>query len=550
MNQIAWQIYGGSNRKANTFIGGVAATITTAGALATKLGIASNRITNFKIVGSDIECRISGSYSIPVSCFRSDTFITYYRDTDNLVVSIGSTAFQYTTLMTELDLAGVLNSGSYYGSNINRIIFKNCTTVPAYGFDSSGNVKLIYIPNATSLGGTSGNNDVFTIGGGTPSFSGRLLYVHPSLATNNAGAPDGDLAYAISQGAIVRYVTNFTAPNPITNLSVGNVYGTAIQLNFTAPTGSTNAIEFYEIYINGVYNRTVTASGQYITGLSLNNAYTIEVKPVDIFYNKSTSNVVSATTAISYTDADANAYISAATLTGIEQDSAYQLITDLKTAGLWTKIQALYPFKGTTAAQHKWNAKNPLNTDAAFRLTFSGTGAYSNLGYLTGGGYANTFLIPNSIQNLNSNGLTAVVGTNNTANTNDTIMGAFGSGSNASWIVAKGSNTTFLRELRLNFADVQQTGINEARGIWTGTRQSAISKFIRNNSLIGSVAATGNLPTFPIWIGDLNNSGSQYASSFQRIQIAIIHEGLTDAEVTTLHLIIDTSETIAGRKTW
>lgn len=296
MNQIAWQIYGGSKAKANTFIGGVASTITTSGALATKLGIASNRITNFKIVGSDIECRISGSYSIPANCFNSNTSITYYRDYDNLVVSIGGSAFQFTTLITELDLAGVLNSGSYYGSNINRIIFKNCTTVPAYGFANSGNVKLIYIPNATSLGGTSGNNDVFLIGGGSPSFGGRLLYVHPSLATNNAGAPDGDLAYAISQGAIVRYVTNFTAPNTITNLSVGNVYGTAVQLNFTAPTGSTNAIEYYEVYVNGVYNKTVTTSGKYITGLSLNTAYTIEVKPVDIFYNKSTSNVVSQTT--------------------------------------------------------------------------------------------------------------------------------------------------------------------------------------------------------------------------------------------------------------
>jgi hypothetical protein len=392
---------------------------------------------------------------------------------------------------------------------------------------------------------------VFLIGGGTQGFSGRLLYVHPSLATNNAGAPDGDIAYAISQGAIVRYVTNFTAPSSITNLTAGFVYGTAIQLNFTAPTGNTNAIEFYECYVNGVYKNTITASGQYITGLSVNTTYTIELKPVDIFYNKSTSNLIAVTTTISYTDTDANAYISAATLTGLEQDSAYQLITDLKTAGLWTKIQALYPFKGTTAAQHKWNAKNPLDTDIANRLVFTGSPIFSNNGYLAGGGYANTFLIPNSVQNVNSNGITAVVGTNNSANTNDTVIGAFGSGSNASWIVVKGNNTTYLREIRINFAAVQQTGINEAKGVWTGTRQSAtVSKFFRNSTLIGSVTATGTLPTFPIWIGGLNNNGATYGSTSQRIQIAIIHQGLSDAEVATLHSIIDLSEVIAGRKTW
>jgi len=471
-----------------------------------------------------------------------------------IVVLIGGSAFQYTTLITELDLAGVLNSGSYYESNINRIIFKNCTTVPAYGFANSGNVKLIYIPNATSLGGTSANNDVFTIGG-SQGFSGRLLYVHPSLATNNAGAPDGDIAYAISQGATVRYVTNFTAPSPITNLTAGFVYGTAIQLNFTAPS-STNAIDYYEVWQNGVYKNTITASGQYITGLSVNTTYNIELKPVDIFYNKSTSNVVSVTTAnISYTDTDANAYISAATLTGLERDSAYQLITDLKTAGLWTKIQALYPFKGTTAAQHKWNAKNPLDTNAAFRLTFNGTGTYSNLGFQTNGSnsYANSYFAPSANQNVNSNGITAVVGTNNTVNNDNATLGSYNSESQMTVFTSKGNNTTFYRQSLINNrgSAIIQTGVNEARGIWTAMRTGATSgKMFRNNSLIGTGVGGGSLPNLNIYIGALNYVGSLNGVSHQRIQIVAFHQGLSDAEVATLHSIIDTSETIAGRKTW
>jgi len=67
-------------------------------------------------------------------------------------------------------------------------------------------------------------------------------------------------------------------------------------LNFTAPS-STNAIDYYEVYVNGVFKNTITASGQYITGFSVNTTYTIELKPVDIFYNKSTSNTIAATTA-------------------------------------------------------------------------------------------------------------------------------------------------------------------------------------------------------------------------------------------------------------
>ena len=94
-------------------------------------------------------------------------------------------------------------------------------------------------------------------------------------------------------------MTNFTAPSSITNLSVGNVYGAAIQLNFTAPS-STNAIDYYEVWQNGVNTgKRITASGEYVTGLTLNTAYTFQLIPVDIFFNKSTSNVVSATTVTS-----------------------------------------------------------------------------------------------------------------------------------------------------------------------------------------------------------------------------------------------------------
>ena len=565
MNQIAWQIYGGSKAKANTFIGGVASTITTAGALATKLGIASNRITNFKIVGSNIECRIIGTYSIPANCFRDDTFITYYKDYENLI-STGATAFYHLTsgvnmALTELyfenattigsDICQVNGTGTY---PLKRAIFPKATILQGVRhFINQKNIETVYIPLVTTLGSSVGNQQIFEFT--TSSFTKRL-YCHPSLATNNAGAPDGDITNAIANGWIVRYVTNFTAPNTITNLSVGNVYGTAVQLNFTAPTGSTNAIEFYEVYVNGVYNRTVTASGQYITGLSLNTAYTIEVKPVDIFYNKSTSNVVSATTATTG-DVDAENYITAANLSGVELDSAYQLITDLKTAGLWTKIQALYPFKGTTAAQHKWNAKNPLDTDAAFRLVFGGTGTYSNLGFQCNGtnAYANTKLIPSANQNVNSNGLTLVCGTNNaTANPDITDMAVYQSETQISLLTLKGRNTDFYKETLLNnrASSVKSVGVNDAKGILTGVRQSVnVTKLFKGGFLLGSPSsAGGSLCTIPIYIGGINVSNAPSAFSNQRIQIAVIHEGLSDVEVATLHSIIDLSEAIAGRKTW
>jgi len=261
----------------NTEIGGVAATISTPALLAAKLGISVGNISNFSIVGSDIKCKITGSYAIPANAFQT-TPNTFYNDIDGLVTSLGAESFKNNTLKW--------------------VYFKNCTSVGSGCFsDGSGNVRdFVYIPNCTNLGGTSGDNSVFAIG-----YQTKIIYVNPSLATNNAGAPDGDLAYAISQGSDVRYVANFTAPNAITDLAAGTIYNTAIQLNFTPPS-STNAIDYYECYVNGAFKNKITTSGQYITGLTASTNYNIVVYAVDIFLNKSlvSNNVNQSTNTTDY----------------------------------------------------------------------------------------------------------------------------------------------------------------------------------------------------------------------------------------------------------
>ncbi|MEG7685968.1 hypothetical protein, partial [Listeria monocytogenes] len=77
------------------------------------------------------------------------------------------------------------------------------------------------------------------------------------------------------------------------------------QLNFTPPS-STNAISYYEVWINGGFTeQRITANGQITGGLNQNAINTIQVVAVDIFLNKSViSNMVSVqTTNLSDTDA-------------------------------------------------------------------------------------------------------------------------------------------------------------------------------------------------------------------------------------------------------
>jgi hypothetical protein len=80
-------------------------------------------------------------------------------------------------------------------------------------------------------------------------------------------------------------------------------------------------------------------------------------------------------------DPDAQAFIDAAVITDTTQKAAInQLVLDLKSANIWTKMLAVYPFVGGSATSHKWNLKNPLDTNAAFRLVFSGGWTHNSLG--------------------------------------------------------------------------------------------------------------------------------------------------------------------------
>lgn len=323
----------------NTEIGGVASTISTPALLATKLGIDVSRITNFTVVGSDIKCRITGNYTLLAFNFNSSTVITYYDDFDGLVTSIRADTFAGQTLpMTRLLMPGVTSvlNGNWF-------------------FYESIAIKTIYLPICTSFGNTIGNDSTIAHWNAT----GVKMYVSSFLQTCNSGSPDGDIATLGSNGVSIVYVTNFTAPNPITNLSAGTTYNTAIQLNFTPPS-STNAIDYYECYVNGVLKNTITASGQYIIGLTPNTFYNITLKAVDIFYNKSiVSNTVSQSTngvnpavpttgLVSYYKLDSNSNDSFGSNNG----------TDTSVSYVSGKIGNAGSYNGTNS---KSNIGNPVN---------------------------------------------------------------------------------------------------------------------------------------------------------------------------------------------
>lgn len=536
--------FGKQKAKVNTFIGGIGGTINTPALLAVKLGIAENKIKLFKVTGIDVECAILGENTIIRTSFHNDSNVTFFINTEGITTISGQNASQSTFYNCQsLEIVSIYKcTDLVYIPNGPPVIFRFCPKL-----------KHVYLPNLLR----SGLNPTRDTSNFLEMQSTPKIYINPFMSTSNTGAEEGDIAYARSQGATIRYVTNFTQPNAITNLSSGTIYNSAVQLNFTPPT-SVNGVDFYEVYINGerINSKEIKNSGEFITGLTPSTNYNIRIVAVDMFYNKSEmSNTINVST--NTVDADPYLYINASENQSYETPIV-NLFTSLKEQGLYNKIQAFYPFLGTTQAQHKWNAKNPADTNAAFRLQFFGGGTHSNLGYQCNGtnAYANTFLVPSAVQNVNSNGLTVAIGTNNITINSDVVeIGAYVSATSTFALKVKENSTNFARVASFNSDQssdrVRILGINEARGIFTASKTASnVHKLIRNSSILGTGLGGGSLPNISVWVGALNINNSIYGASNQRIQFTAIHEGLTDSEVESLHTIIDNFETAIGRKTW
>lgn len=303
MNPHQWFLLGFSGQKQpNTFIGGVAGTINTSQLLADKLlnldntAFNANNIENFTIIGNDIQCFIKTDYKIRDDSFSGNLSIKYYRDTGNKLKMLNNRVFISANSMVEIKADGMqqlIGTFAFSNTAIRNLIFPNLTTA---GNSSFGNnlasptvQTFIYIPIVQNLGGSVLNNDVFK-----EIKAGSIIIVNPAMQTVNGGAEDGDLVNARNLGAEIRYKTNSTAPNVVADLAVTQVWEDAVKLSWTTPSGSTNAIESFDLYQNDVFIKNITGNEAFATNLLPSTNYSFKLISVDIFYNKSSfSNVVS-----------------------------------------------------------------------------------------------------------------------------------------------------------------------------------------------------------------------------------------------------------------
>jgi hypothetical protein len=275
------------------------------------------------------------------------------------------------------------------------------------------------------------------------------------------------------------------------------------------------------------------------------------------------SNTVGATCEIlvPQDDADGAAFIAAAPISDTTQQSAImRLVYDLKQAGVWSKMKAVYPFVGGTASRHKFNLKDPRDLDAAFRLQFSGTWTHSATGARPqSNAYANTFLVQTAnfasiaSQHYSFYSRTEVpvgdgwnIGVGN-ANTGNPLYGLA--------LKRNASDPNWSNALIYDNGNYTQSGRllsseTDARGFYLATGTSLTSrKFFKNRSLINAstTAPTGAMVPHSYYIGCINNLGTAAYCLDNEVAFASIGDGLSDAESMAFHDAVQRFNTTLNR---
>jgi hypothetical protein len=256
------------------------------------------------------------------------------------------------------------------------------------------------------------------------------------------------------------------------------------------------------------------------------------------------------------TDADADAFISAAGITDSTQKSAIQtLVTDLKGYGIWTKMKALYPFVGGTATTHKFNLKDPRDLDAAFRLVFSGGWTHSTTGATPNGtnAFSDSFLTPSSSLTFNNASFSIYSRTNPTI----TASQAWGCADSTGYMPLLGGAVSASKSIASYFynftaPDVMTSATGQSSaGLILSTRTSSTSaKLFKNSTIIATTSSNGQIkqPNQSFTFGGLR-SPSTGIQDYNVLQHSFAHigDGLTDTEATNFYTAVQAFQTTLGR---
>jgi hypothetical protein len=250
-------------------------------------------------------------------------------------------------------------------------------------------------------------------------------------------------------------------------------------------------------------------------------------------------------------DPAAQAFIDATGVTGTTAAAINQLVLDLKSFSLWTKMVAIYPLVGGTSASTSYNLVNT----ATYQITWNGGVTFASTGITGNGttGWGDTNLNPTTNGTMSS-GAHLSNYTRTAGNTNAYDMGCNlfpASSPSVEWMIARFGNDRYAGFGNTSPGNPFVAGsTTNYTGFFTGTGNSSLATttIYRNGSSLAAQSKTYGVANNDIALcGGLNSAGAVNDKSTREYAFFSVGQYYDATEVTNLNTCVTTFQTTLGR---
>jgi hypothetical protein len=250
-------------------------------------------------------------------------------------------------------------------------------------------------------------------------------------------------------------------------------------------------------------------------------------------------------------DPDAQAFFdrvttAGGTLSATEQLAINTLVVQMKADGIWTKMKAIYPMVGASAAACAQNLKS-----SSFTGTFTSGWTFASTGVTPNGtsAYMSTGLIPSTDTTQNSVSIGVYIRTNNTALVNRIEMGTGSGSSDFQSVIRWDGSLGNLSRLNNTFGGAGYIPTKTSGFFSISRTASNVTKKYEDGTLKQTETTTSNAPTaVELIIGARNTTTSPLFHDSKQNAFTYVSDGLTDTDSSNFYTAVQAFQTTLSRQ--
>jgi hypothetical protein len=229
-------------------------------------------------------------------------------------------------------------------------------------------------------------------------------------------------------------------------------------------------------------------------------------------------------------------------LSDIEKTATNQLLSNLKDYGLWSKVKAIYPMVGASAAACAQNLKS-----SSFTGVFVGGVTYASTGVTGNGtsGYFDTNL--NVLGNLDNSSYHTAFYSRSTSSVFTRDFGAAGGSTTGFYCIIRDINSNYIMSAT-NENQAVSVSNTDGRGLYTINRSSStLAQGRKNGSSVMTITASnsGTMPNLNMYAMRINGVA---AYSSKECALFSIGDGLTDTQSADFYTAVQAFQTTLSRQ--